>query len=219
MSVSAKFITIEGGEGCGKSTLRAGLANWLTQKGLTSKVTREPGGTPMADAIRHIFAEPPAQEKMHIMTELMLVSAGRHQHVKELIKPTLAQNTWVICDRYVDSSRVYQGKIGGIESQFVEEVIRHSTEALAPDLTFLLDCPVEVMMQRLKSRDGQVVGVSRYDEANESFHRKIRDSYLELAKTFQDRIVLIDASQTPEKCMQQATQILAQRFRLWQRLG
>ncbi len=214
MSDTAKFITIEGGEGCGKSTLRAGLAKWLTEKGLTSKVTREPGGTPMADAIRHIFAEPPAKEKMHIMTELMLVSAGRHQHVKELIKPTLAQKTWVISDRYVDSSRIYQGKLGGVDAKFVEEVIHYSTENLAPDLTFLLDCSVDVTMRRLKSRDGQIVGVTRYDEASESFHRKIRDAYLDLAKNFQDRIVVIDASQTPEKCLQQATQILAQRFGL-----
>ena len=213
MNQKGRFITIEGGEGAGKSTLISNLANWLSQHAISFCVSREPGGTQIADSIRAIFSKPPVSEVLNSKTELMLVSAARSQHVEHLLQPTLAKGTWIICDRYADSTRVYQGDLGGIDPELIERVINFTTNGLVPDLTFIMDCPVDIALKRLQKRDkGRTTGAIRYDSASSEFHQKLRDAHLRLAKRFSDRIVLIDASHSPEESLRQAIITMKERF-------
>jgi dTMP kinase len=132
-----------------------------------------------------------------------------------LLLPTLAKGTWIICDRYADSTRVYQGELGGIDAELIEKVIKFTTNDLQPDLTFIMDCPVDIALKRLQKRDkGRTTGAVRYDSASSEFHQKLREAHLRLAKKFSDRIVVIDASHTPEESLRQAIMTLKERFKL-----
>ncbi|RYZ51924.1 MAG: dTMP kinase [Proteobacteria bacterium] len=214
VSQRSRFISIEGGEGVGKSYLTHGLKTRLEQLKHKVLLTREPGGTPLADSIRALFLNPP--EKPSPLAELFLVSAARSQHIQAVIEPALSIGTWVLCDRFYDSTRVYQGDLAGVPNQILESVISHSVGVYHPALTFLLDCPTEVAMKRVQERSKtlQSEGSNRYDEGSRDMYETLRNSYLKRAKEFPDRIVVIDASQTPEQVLDAAWAKMKQQLKL-----
>jgi len=212
--VRSRFISIEGGEGVGKSYLSLGLQTRLQQLKHTVLLTREPGGTPLADTIRKVFLNPP--EKPTPLAELFLVSAARNQHVEKVIKPALAADTWVICDRFYDSSRVYQGDLAGVDPDVLENVIAHSVDGCHPAQTFLLDCPVDLAMSRVqkRSKDLNLDPGNRYDEGSREMYETLRAAYRQRASEFPDRIVVIDASKSPNQVLDDAWAQLKQHFNL-----
>jgi dTMP kinase len=197
MGLPGVFVTFEGGEGVGKTTVLGELAKGLRARGLQVVVTREPGGTPVADAIRRVFAGAQYEEVILPLTELYLVCAARHQHVKLVIEPALAAGKWVLCDRFVDSSRVYQGALGGIADADIVQLSSLATQGLKPHLTFLLDCDPGVSLARLskRPRTNAVETAARYDHAALSVHQKIREAYLRIAADEPARIASIQADQ------------------------
>lgn len=209
-----KFISVEGGEGVGKSSFIEALTERLGAKGLDVVGTREPGGTPTAQAIRQIFMSPPGDDPLDVKAELFLVSAARCQHLQKLIKPSLKKGSWVICDRFHDSTRVYQGVGGGVPEEELETLIDLSVGDSHPDLTFLLDCDVQVAMERVAGRAESEESGNRYDEASASFYKTLRDGFLTMARRFPDRIVVLDASQTKDHVLGQALEELERRFGL-----
>jgi dTMP kinase len=215
VSGSGRFITIEGGEGTGKSSLVAGLAQALRAQGRDLVVTREPGGTPAADRIRALFGAPPDGDPLLIETEALLVSAARAQHVGRLLRPALERGAWVLCDRYHDSMRVYQGVLGGVNAAFLEQLIAGSTKGLDPDLTILLDCDVAVAKARLTQRregEDERDAVKRFDDAKAATHDKVRRGFLELAERYPRRFVTLNAAQTPEALLAEAIGVVEKRL-------
>ncbi len=211
--ISSRFLTIEGGEGVGKSCLTQGLKARLEAKGHEVVLTREPGGTPLADAVRELFLHPP--EKPTSLAELFLVSAARTQHIQKRIEPALTAKQWVICDRFYDSTRVYQGDFGKVPRETLEAVIEHSVQACHPALTFVLDCPAEIARNRVLKRanDLQTPEGNRYDEGSREMYEALRQGYLKRAREFPNRIVLIDASQSPEEVLEAAWSHIVQRLK------
>jgi dTMP kinase len=175
--------------------------------------TREPGGTLIGQSIRDLFAKPPPGEVLTIESEAFLVSAARAQHCAQVIGPRLNAGDWVLSDRFADSTRVYQGILGGLNLQFVETLIRESTFGIEPDLSFLLDCDPVLSRQRLKGREG-ASGVERYDDAAMTIHQNLRQGFLDLANQFAHRIVILDASQSQAKVFEAACQEIRARFSL-----
>ena len=204
------FISIEGGEGVGKSNFTENLVNYLKShfKKQVFK-TREPGGSPTAEKIRSIFNDPVDGDPLRSMTELFLISASRYQHVDAHIIPRLKAGEWVVCDRFSDSTRVYQGELGGIDDSVLEPIIAISTKNLNPDITFLLDCKSEVVLQRLNKRCPSLnTGATRYDKVDLQTHEKLRHAYLNLAHKFPQRIKIIDAEKTPAMILEEAKKTL-----------
>ncbi len=211
----SRFVSIEGGEGVGKSLFINHLADDLTERGIAFVKTREPGGTPSADLIRGLFGSPPTNDAFCMMTEALLLSAARAQHVEKVIRPALKSGKWVLCDRYADSTRVYQGILGGIPSSDLETIIAISTGKLEPDMTFLLDCDVGIAAGRRQVRGaGHADGIQRYDDAKIEFHERLRRAYLRLAEQFSHRITVIDAARDPLDVAAAAVKALQLRFAL-----
>ena len=209
-----RLITIEGGEGVGKSLFSGMLLQELRRLNISVNPTREPGGTGLAEKIRALFGQADRHESMHPETELMLISAARSQHVREVLNPGLARGDWYVCDRFADSSRVYQGLVGGLDMEMIERVCDLVTDGLSPDLTFVLDCPVEISMARVHKRSDGPDEIGRYDHAHLDTHRIIRDGYLSIARRFPQRIVVLDASRPVEKTFDEAVGILKKRFHI-----
>lgn len=215
MISKAKFITVEGGEGVGKSLFTQNLALGLRGLGLNLVVTREPGGTPTADLIRGLFGKPADGDPLLMNAESLLVSAARAQHVGRLIRPALEHGQWVLSDRFADSTRVYQGTLGGLARSDLEALIMFSTGGLEPDLTFLLDCDVAVAQARLGKRaKPRPDAIERYDHEETAFHARLREAYLSLAKEHSSRVVVIDAAEPPEQMARQALAAVRSRFAL-----
>lgn len=185
-----KFITLEGGEGAGKSTQIKFLASFLQAKGIEVVTTREVGGTPSAEAIRDLWL---TQGDGHwdALTELLLIMAARREHLVKKIMPALDRGAWVISDRFVDSTRAYQGIGLGLGLDAVEDFYRRIAPNFEPDLTLLLDLPVETGLSRMTARGGQD---DRYQQKDIAFHQKLRDAYLSLAHKDSQRFRIIDAS-------------------------
>jgi dTMP kinase len=207
------FLSVEGGEGVGKSTFVTGLAKMLGSGGQTVVSTFEPGGTSVADQIRGLFTNPPEGETLDRRTELLLVCASRAQHVERVIKPALNSEKIVICDRFSDSTRVYQGALAKNDLQKMEEIIAFAEGGCNPQLTFLLDAPVDVLADRLEKRGGEQ---SRFDRAGKEVHELIRKSFLNVADDFPDRIVLLNAAEPPEKLVQKAFDLIQKKMELGQ---
>lgn len=181
-----KFITFEGGEGSGKSTQARLLAEALRAKGLDVVVTREPGGTPLGESIRElILANRPALD-----AEFLLFAAARAEHVAQKILPALQVGQWVVCDRYIDSTRVYQGKLAGVDARLIDVVELHTSRAAWPTLTIVLDVPPATGRARASERGD----LNRYDAEHLSYHDKIRQGFLDIAAEDPDRCVVIDGS-------------------------
>jgi dTMP kinase len=186
-----KFITFEGGEGTGKSTQATMLAHRLQGLGLGVLLTREPGGSPGAEVIRHVLLSG-AAKPLGPDAEAMLFAAAREDHVRCTIEPALAAGKWVICDRFVDSTRVYQGALGHVDPRLIKGLERVSIGDLAPDLTLVLDVPVDVALERLAARRGDAAP-DRFEAEDTAFHEKLRQAFLALAADEPRRCVVVDA--------------------------
>lgn len=187
-----KFITFEGGEGTGKSTQAAFLVQRLEALGLGVRLTREPGGSPGAEIIRHVLLSG-AAKPLGPDAEAMLFAAARADHVKCTIAPALAAGKWVVCDRFADSTRVYQGALGRVDARLIKGLERISIGDLAPDLTLILDVPVELGLKRAGRRRAGAKA-DRFEAEDVQFHQKLRQAYLGLAASEPNRCVVIDAS-------------------------
>lgn len=190
-----RFITLEGGEGTGKSTQARAVAKALEKDGHKVLLTREPGGTPAAETIRELLLTG-AEEKWNIRTEALLFAAARAEHCAKLIRPALARGEWVICDRFIDSSRAYQSVSGQLSDSEILDIHRIGSEYLMPDRTFILDLPEEDALRRAAARDrGESDRIGGRDS---SYHRAVMANFRKFAVDDPDRIRLIDASQSVE---------------------
>ena len=190
--IPGRFVTFEGGEGSGKSTQIKMLAERLNGARLPTIVTREPGGSPGAEIIRHLVLSGMGK-LLGPETESLLFAAARDDHVNQVIRPALEQGTWVLCDRFTDSTRVYQGKLGKVDPRLLRAMERVTIGDLKPDLTFILDLPVAVGLQRAIKRRGAAVA-DRFEEEGLGFHEKLREAYRQIATDDPKRCVLIDAN-------------------------
>jgi dTMP kinase len=187
-----RFITFEGGEGSGKSTHATMLAQKLRTLGIGVVLTREPGGSPGAEIIRHVLLSG-AAKPLGPSAEAILFAAARDDHVKQIIEPALARGRWVICDRFTDSTRVYQGELGGVDDKLLRALERVTIGDLKPDLTFILDVPAETGLARANKRRGNEAA-DRFENESLEFHGKLRDAFRMLALIEPTRCVLVDAS-------------------------
>ena len=191
----ACFITMEGIEGCGKTTQLHLLARRLESEGHRVTVTREPGGCPIADQIRNILLD--ADNKaIRPVTELLLYAAARAQHVSEVVAPALEAGMIVLCDRFTDATLAYQGHGRGLDLDLIRHLNRLACGGINPDLTLLLDCPVEIGLGRAVSRINSTDGPKeeRFEQESLRFHRRVHEGYLELAQREPERFVIIDAA-------------------------
>lgn len=191
-----KFITFEGGEGAGKSTQVQLLAERLEALGIRVKLTREPGGSPAAEVIRHVILSG-AAKPLGAETEALLFAAARADHLATVIRPALEQGIWVICDRFADSTRAYQGALGLVDQRLIDALEQVIVGETRPDLTLILDVPAEEGLQRAKTRRGDG-GVDRFEGEALDFHRKLRDAFRKIAESEPERCALIDAMQPRE---------------------
>lgn len=212
------FITFEGIEGCGKSTQIKLLAKHLQQDGSTVVLTREPGGCPIANQIRTILLDA-ANSAIVPITELMLYAASRAQHLAEVVRPALAAGYIVLCDRFSDATRAYQAFGRGIDRQTIETLNSLASEGISPDLTLLLDCPVEIGLGRARQRIEATSGPreERFELESLAFHQRVRDGYLQLAAEETGRFVIIDAVAPPEQVALDITNIVTSRRRMHHR--
>ena len=201
------FITFEGGEGCGKSTQIAALKARLEAMGKTVVQTREPGGTALGESVRNLLQYDDAGQGMSPEAELLLFAASRAQHVRELIAPAIAEGQIVLCDRFLDSTTVYQGVARAIDSKKVDTINQFAIGDTNPDLTILIDLPPEIGLARVHARsDGQL---DRMEKEAIEFFQAVRQGYLDLAKSEPKRFLVLDGSQTVEELETQ----------IWQRVG
>jgi len=189
-----RLITLEGGEGAGKSTAVATIQSWLNHKGRKVILTREPGGTPPAERIRSILLDP---ETGHLdpLTELLLMFAARTENLRQIIRPALEQGSDVICDRFTDASMAYQGygrELGSTPVSALQAIVHPDLE---PDLTLLLDVPVQVGLDRIGQRDDQP---DRFERADNEFLERVRQGYLAEANAAPERFAVINARQDPD---------------------
>jgi len=197
------FITIEGGDGAGKSTLIQALAHKAQQNDHEVMITREPGGIPIAEAIREVILNKD-NTAMDARTEALLYAAARRQHLAEKVMPALQKGAVVICDRFVDSSLAYQGYARGLGVEAVWEINRFAIEGCMPDLTLYLDLDPELGLQRIEQSGEREI--NRLDLENLSFHLRVREGYKLLEARFANRFVTIDASESPEQIAEKAWQ-------------
>lgn len=196
-----KFITFEGGEGSGKSTLLQNLRNYLDTHNVDYVITREPGGLKLCEDIRNILKY--STEKIGLRTELLLFSASRAQLVDDFIKPNLDAGKLVLCDRFFDSTRVYQGYAANVDDEEVMKITNFATAGLVPDLTFYLDIDPEVAFKR---KGGQDKG-DRIEERDLSFHYLVRDGYRKIASK-EKRFVVLDATKSPQEIVDEVIEKL-----------
>jgi dTMP kinase len=205
------FISLEGIEGCGKTTQIRQIGNYLSERGHPWIATREPGGTAIGEKIRSILLDP-ASKDMVPTAELLLYMADRAQHIHEVITPGLREGKIILCDRYFDATVVYQGVARGLDARFVSDLHRILLEDLRPDLTLLLDLPPRIGLARAwqeldsGSRCGKE---SRFEEEAIHFHEKVREGYLELARLEPERFQIIDASRPQDEVQKDIRSVLA----------
>ncbi len=202
-----QFITFEGIDGSGKSTHLRRAAAWLEALGVPLTVTHEPGGTPLGDAVRRAFLDPQLGE-VDGRVEVLLVFACRRQHLLQVIEPALLAGRHVLCDRFTDSTRAYQGSGRGVPAAVIEEVDRFSTGGRTPDRTLLFDLPPEAARRRGHD-PGRRGGVDRLDGEALDFYRRVREGYLELAAREPERIRVIDSSRAAPETAAQVEAALA----------
>ncbi len=207
-----KFITFEGGEGTGKSTQASLLALRLASLGIGVQLTREPGGSPGAEIIRHVLLSG-AAKPLGADAEAMLFAAARDDHVQQTILPALEAGKWVICDRFADSTRIYQGVLGSVDLRLIRALERVSIGDLKPDLTLVLDVPAELGMKRAagRRRGGKA---DRFEAEDIAFHKKLRQAYVALATAETERCAAIDAKAPKKKVAQQIWDVVREKFEL-----
>jgi dTMP kinase len=188
---TGKFITLEGIEGAGKSTLAQFASAWLGRHGIAVRLTREPGGTPLAERVRQIVLERGA-EPVSPLTETLLMFAARALHVQNVIRPALARGEWVVCDRFTDATRAYQGSGRGVEAALIDALALAVHGDLRPDCTLLLDLPVRAGLTRARNRPGATA--DRFEAETVGFFEKVRAGYLALARREPQRFRIVDAA-------------------------
>ena len=193
ISMRGKLITVEGTEGVGKTTNIQFIKDWLEAKNLAFVSTREPGGTPLAEQIRELLLAP-RDELVCDTAELLLMFAGRAQHLNQVIEPSLAEGAWVLCDRFTDATYAYQGAGRNMRQDLISELELIVQGSLRPDLTLILDIPVEIGLKRASERSEP----DRFEQEKTEFFQRVRNGYLDIAKHNPDRCVVIDASQSLE---------------------
>lgn len=194
-----RFIALEGGEGTGKSTQSQLLAEALERRGLTVEVTREPGGTPGAEAIRALLLHPPG-EGWGAEAEALLFAAARADHVARRIRPALEAGRWIVCDRFVDSSRAYQGGAGGLGEQAIVALHQIGSHGLRPDLTLLIEVDEQTALQRIAARDGG--GADAIGGRDPAYHRKVAQAFRSFAEADPAGFALIDGNGDPAQVHQ-----------------
>lgn len=205
----ASFITFEGLDGSGKSTHLRRAADWLRRRGVDVIQSHEPGGTPLGDAIRGLFLDP-SWRNVEPRVEALLVFASRRQHLAEVIEPALAAGTWVLCDRFTDSSLAYQGSARGLPLPWLRDLDRLATDGRRPDHTLLFDLSPEAAQERGQNpkRRQAAGGLDRFDIEDLAFYRRVREGYLELVRREPERFTLIDSSGDVETTWGQVTAAL-----------
>lgn len=203
MSGPGRFITLEGGEGTGKSTLIAGLERALSARGQKVVVTREPGGTKLAEAVRNLALHPPEDEAWSPLAHALLMNTARDDHLRNLIRPALARGAWVICDRFADSTRAYQSIDGVNLDQLlaIEEIVVGETR---PDLTLILDAAPADLEARRQDRNVSDV----FEKKDLSFHEKVRSAFLAIAEKEPERCTVLNALQSPEALLSDALSVI-----------
>jgi dTMP kinase len=209
-SRAGRFITFEGGEGAGKSTQIARLADWLRSRGIDVVGTREPGGAPGAEMIRKLLVEGPP-ERWEPMTEVLLHYAARRDHLARTVWPALGRGAWVVSDRFADSTIVYQGHAQGIALETIARLHDLAVGDFRPDLTLVLDVPVEAGLARAAARRG---AEGRYETFGPAFHQKVRDGFLAIAAAEPQRCLVIDATSGIDAVADAVRQAVSARFRL-----
>ena len=210
-SAASRFITLEGGEGTGKSTLQKALADRLAAYGFDVVTTREPGGTPLAEAVRKLALHPPGEERWSPMAEALLMNAARSDHLEKLIRPALEQDQWVICDRFSDSTRVYQSVKGGVALDVLKSMEMSVLGDTIPQLTLVLDAPIEMTGDRRENRAG---AKDAFEARDKSFHQAVRQGFIALTRDEPERCRLIDASRHAEDVLDMAWQQVVTCFQI-----
>ena len=207
-----RFITLEGGEGSGKSTQAERLSKRFEEIGQDVLVTREPGGSDRAEEIRKILLKGEA-EKIGPLAETLLFFAARDDHLDKSIRPALQEGSWVVCDRFYDSTRAYQGAAGGVEAEILAALERIVVGNTKPDLTIILDLPAKVGLERAKKRrGGNGQEADRFESKDLAFHEKLRAAFLEIAQQEPERCIVIDATGTEEEISEKIWEAVAERF-------
>jgi len=205
------FITLEGGEGAGKSTLARALAARLGESGLTVTTTREPGGSPKAEAIREMILSGEVKD-YGVFAEALMFSAARIDHIDSLIRPALERGQWVICDRFIDSTRVYQGVLGKVDAALLAELEAVTIAGLMPELTLILDLDPEIGLARAARRRRPGEAIDRFEGETLAFHRNLRRAYLDIAAEEPGRCAVLDATLPPDQLAEAAWTILRERL-------
>ena len=198
--IQARFITLEGIEGAGKTTVADRLTQSLRARGITVHATREPGGTKLAERIRGVVLDR-GEEHISAMAEMLLMFGARQVHVDNLIRPALSRGEWVLCDRFTDATHAYQGGGRGVDRTLIDRVAQAVHGDLMPDCTLLLDVPVRVGLERMQARRG---AVDRFEVESAQFFDRVRTRYLELARAAPGRIRIVDATKPLEQVCEAA---------------
>lgn len=206
--MKTRFITIEGCEGSGKTTILKMLCKELENNNIEYFSTREPGGSKISEQIRNVILNV-ENTKMDYMTEALLYAASRRQHLEEVVKPAINNGAVVICDRYLDSSLAYQGHARGLGIEEVYAINMYATSGFLPELTIYIDIPVEVGLERIMKNNRDV---NRLDLEKISFHSKVREGYLKISEMYSDRIVKIDGVGTPEEVYERVRKVIFERL-------
>ncbi|MDQ2082676.1 dTMP kinase [Xanthobacteraceae bacterium Astr-EGSB] len=205
-----RFITFEGGEGTGKSTQASTLARRLEALAVGVVLTREPGGSSGAEIVRHVLLSG-AAKPLGTEAEAILFAAARDDHLTTLIRPALERGQWVICDRFIDSTRVYQGDLGAVDRRIIRRLERVVVGDTMPDLTFILDLPAEVGLERARRRRGNNEA-DRFETETLEFHARLRDAYLAIAAAEPQRCVVIDSQRPKNKVADEIWAIVNRRL-------
>jgi dTMP kinase len=206
-----RFITFEGGEGVGKSTQVKLLAQKLKEAGIGTLATREPGGSPRAEALRRVILSG-AAAPFGPAGEAILFTAARIDHIDKKIAPALAKGRWVICDRFADSTRAYQGAAGKLDPALIDSLERIAVGEARPDLTFMLDMPVEKGLKRAAERRADAARPDRFEAEGQTFHETLRQAFLAIAAAEPKRCVVIDAERPSEEVAEEVWSYIRERF-------
>ena len=202
---AGRFVTLEGIEGAGKSTVARLVCDWLNGRSIGVRLTREPGGTPLAERVRQVVLER-GEETLTPVTETLLVFSARAIHVENLIRPTLARGEWVVCDRFTDATRAYQGSGRGVDAGWIDSLAAVVHGDLRPDCTLLLDLPPAMGLERARRRSG--VAADRFEAETEAFFTRVREGYLEVARREPQRVKVINAGLELKQVEAQVNRVL-----------